>query len=163
MKNRPRITIGEVRDKYAALYDNWLKHTSPHETYLSVIAETSISRGLGESAEYIAEKEGRQTVIFGHSHIPELSRINLNKSVYANTGTWCKKTFSEDYYIAYPYNLVITEETEDKYIVKLCCWKSKEEKDDNKIFVEQCLQFDASRSIFVECKDDHMAQSTMPK
>ncbi|MBF0569017.1 MAG: hypothetical protein HQK95_09170 [Nitrospirae bacterium] len=139
MRDRSSIKVGEVREKYDSLYNNWLIKTSPHETLLSIIAETTLFGGLGASADYISKKDGMQIVIFGHSHIPELSRINYNKSVYANTGTWCKKTFQEDYYISKPYNLVITEEFDDKYIVKLCCWESDKT---DPIFVEYVESID---------------------
>jgi len=109
------ITAGEVKKKYADLYEQW-KHTKgPGMAFKAIMAEIGY---LGDLADNLCKRGDTNIVIFGHSHDSELDKDSwfVDDRIYANCGAWCdekkKKSFVESQ----------KENTERKHYIRLKQW-----------------------------------------
>jgi len=85
------IRVGEVKQKYAALYEQWTNQYGPGIAFKSVMAEIGY---LGNVADRLCKKNGINLIIFGHSHDWKLDKDSLfvEDRIYANCGTWCDES-----------------------------------------------------------------------
>jgi UDP-2,3-diacylglucosamine pyrophosphatase LpxH len=82
------VTAGEVKQKYANLYEQWQQYYGPGMAFKAILAETA---RLGGIADSLCKKNDTNIVIFGHSHDWKLDKDSwfVEDRIYANCGTWC--------------------------------------------------------------------------
>ena len=82
------VTAGQVKEKYAALYDQWQETYGAGVAFKAMMAEIGL---LGNLADRLCKKSDTNVVIFGHSHDWELDKDKwfVDDRIYANCGTWC--------------------------------------------------------------------------
>ncbi len=128
------ITLGDVRHMYADLSIRWASRHGLTDPLASAIRE---GLGLRGAAGQVAIEKNKKVVIFGHTHVKELSFLGTpspvvsptpypdSYAIYANCGSWC----SYDDPHPKPYTYVVTEYDEDsgKHTVKLKYWRQTAE------------------------------------
>lgn len=82
------ITAGEVKKKYAGLYDQWKDRSGSGSAFKAIMAEIGF---LGNIADHLCKQSDTNIVIFGHSHDWQLDKDKwfVDDRIYANCGTWC--------------------------------------------------------------------------
>lgn len=82
------VTAGAVKEKYAALYDQWQETYGAGVAFKAMMAEIGF---LGNLADRLCKKSDTNVVIFGHSHDWKLDKDSwfVDDRIYANCGTWC--------------------------------------------------------------------------
>ncbi|MFZ7110978.1 MAG: metallophosphoesterase [Desulfatiglandales bacterium] len=82
------VTAGQVKEKYACLYDQWQELYGAGVAFKAMMAEIGF---LGKLADGLCKKSGTNVVIFGHSHDWKLDKDAwfVADRIYANCGTWC--------------------------------------------------------------------------
>ncbi|UCG57413.1 MAG: metallophosphoesterase [Phycisphaerales bacterium] len=82
------VRAGEVKERYAALYDQWEEYNGKGAGFRAIMAETGL---LGRVADRLCTKSDTNIVVFGHSHDWKLDKDAwfVKDRVYANCGTWC--------------------------------------------------------------------------
>jgi UDP-2,3-diacylglucosamine pyrophosphatase LpxH len=82
------ITAGEVKEKFANLYDLWEEYNGKGSGIRAIMAEIGL---LGRIADRLCTKSDTNIVIFGHSHDYKLDKDAwfVKDRIYANCGTWC--------------------------------------------------------------------------
>jgi len=82
------VTAGQVKEKYARLYDQWQETYGAGEAFKAMMAEIGF---LGNLADRLCKKSDTNVVIFGHSHDWKLDKDKwfVGDRIYANCGTWC--------------------------------------------------------------------------
>ncbi|MHC4741307.1 MAG: metallophosphoesterase [Planctomycetota bacterium] len=82
------ITAGEVKKKYACLYEQWRETYGSGAAFKAMMAEIGF---LGNLADRLCKKSDTNIVIFGHSHDWKLDKDKwfVDDRIYANCGTWC--------------------------------------------------------------------------
>jgi len=110
-------TAGDVKEKYADLYEQWQSVNGKGMTFKSVMAEIGY---LGDLADHLSKKGDTNIIIFGHSHDSELDKDSwfVKDRIYANCGTWCDERK--------PCTFVETEKDElaRTHYVRLLTWQS---------------------------------------
>ena len=126
-----RITLGEVREMYRQLSDDWAKRHGAFDVLSSVWREAAGFWGL---AQQLAVEKNKKVIILGHTHSRENCHLGTPDAitgemldpyaVYANCGSWCNHTDPHPK----PYTYVVTEydEGEDKHTVSLMYWKKEQ-------------------------------------
>ena len=82
------ITAGEVKERYANLYDQWEEYNGKGSGFRAVMAEIGL---LGRVADRLCTQGDTNIVVFGHSHDWKLDKDAwfVPDRIYANCGTWC--------------------------------------------------------------------------
>ena len=82
------ITAGQVKERFAALYDLWEEHNGKGSGFRAVMAEIGL---LGRVADRLCTHGDTNIVVFGHSHDWKLDKDAwfVEDRIYANCGTWC--------------------------------------------------------------------------
>jgi UDP-2,3-diacylglucosamine pyrophosphatase LpxH len=82
------VTAGQVKEKYAPLYDQWEEHNGKGSGFKAIMAEIGL---LGPLADSLCKKSDTNIVVFGHSHDWKLDKDAwlVQDRIYANCGTWC--------------------------------------------------------------------------
>ena len=82
------VTAGQVKQKYAALYDQWQEIKGTGIALKAMMAEIGL---LGHMADHLCKQGDTNIVIFGHSHDWKLDKDVwfVEDRIYANCGTWC--------------------------------------------------------------------------
>jgi UDP-2,3-diacylglucosamine pyrophosphatase LpxH len=82
------VTAGQVKQKYAALYDQWQEIKGAGIALKALMAEIGL---LGRMADHLCKQGDTNIVVFGHSHDWELDKDTwfVEDRIYANCGTWC--------------------------------------------------------------------------
>lgn len=82
------VTVDQVKEKYAALYDQWQETYGAGVAFKAMMAEIGF---LGNLADRLCKKSDTNIVIFGHSHDWKLDKDKwfVDDRIYANCGTWC--------------------------------------------------------------------------
>jgi UDP-2,3-diacylglucosamine pyrophosphatase LpxH len=82
------IAAGEVKEKFANLYDLWEEHNGKGSGFRAVMAETGL---LGRVADRLCTQSDTNIVVFGHSHDWKVDKDAwfVKNRIYANCGTWC--------------------------------------------------------------------------
>jgi UDP-2,3-diacylglucosamine pyrophosphatase LpxH len=82
------VTAGQVKEKYAALYDQWKKTHGIGLALKAMMAEVGL---LGRMADHLCKQGDTNIVVFGHSHDWKLDKDVwfVEDRIYANCGTWC--------------------------------------------------------------------------
>ena len=82
------VTAEQVKEKYAALYDQWQETYGAGVAFKAMMAEIGF---LGKLADSLCKKNDTNIVIFGHSHDWKLDKDSwfVDDRIYANCGTWC--------------------------------------------------------------------------
>jgi UDP-2,3-diacylglucosamine pyrophosphatase LpxH len=82
------VTADQVKEKYAALYDQWQETYGAGVAFKAMMAEIGF---LGNLADRLCKKSDTNVVIFGHSHDWGLDKDKwfVDDRIYANCGTWC--------------------------------------------------------------------------
>lgn len=123
------ITLGGVRRLYADLPDRWIKSNGLLGPIESALEETP--SGLTSEAENTAKKFQKKVVVFGHTHVAEISYVQIynnvpgrlstweNIAVYANCGSWCEANAQ------YTYVVDEYDEVQKKHTVSLMEWPGK--------------------------------------
>lgn len=122
------ITLGEVRRLYADLPVRWIKSNGLLGPIESALEETPA--GLTSEAENTAKKFQEKVVVFGHTHVAEISYVQIynnvpggpsswqNIAVYANCGSWCQANAQ------YTYVVDEYDEGTKQHTVSLKAWKN---------------------------------------
>jgi len=86
--NAAAVTAGEVKKKYADLYDQWKDAFGSGAAFKAMMAEIGF---LGNIADHLCKQSDTNIVIFGHSHDWKLDKDKwfVDDRIYANCGTWC--------------------------------------------------------------------------
>jgi UDP-2,3-diacylglucosamine pyrophosphatase LpxH len=82
------VTAGQVKEKYAALYDQWIERYGKGIAFRAMMAEIGL---LGRVADGLCKQNDTNIVVFGHSHDCKLDKDVwfVEDRIYANCGTWC--------------------------------------------------------------------------
>ena len=82
------VTAGQVKERYACLYDQWQEIYGSGVAFKAMMAEIGF---LGKLADRLCKKGDTNIVIFGHSHDWRLDTDTwfVGDRIYANCGTWC--------------------------------------------------------------------------
>ena len=82
------ITAGQVKEKYAALYDQWIERYGKGIAFRAMMAEIGL---LNRVADGLCKQNDTNIVVFGHSHDCKLDKDEwfVEDRIYANCGTWC--------------------------------------------------------------------------
>jgi UDP-2,3-diacylglucosamine pyrophosphatase LpxH len=82
------VTAEQVKNKYAALYDQWKEIHGSGMAIKALMAETGL---LGRMADHLCKHSDTNIVVFGHSHDWKLDKDTwfVENRIYANCGTWC--------------------------------------------------------------------------
>ena len=89
---RRPVTLEEVQEKYAPLYDRWVAKFGQWYTLHSTRAELG---SLGWFADRLASNDDYNVVVLGHTHNPQSDhdfQLFDTGRIYANSGYWCTKT-----------------------------------------------------------------------
>ncbi len=88
MSGSGSIKVGEVKAKYADLYEQWKTYYGKGFAFKAVMAEIGY---LDDFADMLCKKGDTNIVIFGHSHQSDLDKDTwfVEDRVYANCGSWC--------------------------------------------------------------------------
>lgn len=125
------ITIGDVKKRYATLFDDWVNTVGELEAIKSVEGELGNLLPFADSIG--RNNSGVKIVIFGHNHEPEVYPANTlihGNKIYANCGTWCRNDVKGQ--INIPCTFVEVEKQEDgTRVVRLIGWDRQ-----NNIFKE---------------------------
>lgn len=109
------VKAGDVKEKYANLYDQWQAHHGPGMAFKAVMADIGY---LGDLADTLSKKSDTNIIIFGHSHDHELDKDSwfVKDRIYANCGSWSDEKK--------PCTFVETEKdaVERKHYVRLKSW-----------------------------------------
>lgn len=112
------VTVREVKDRYADLYDRWCAtHKGFGAGIRAVLAEFNY---LDDMADQICKRGGTNIVVLGHSHKPELDKDTwfVDDRIYANAGAWCEQEASGSF--------VEIETTDKKQIVRVRAWDGRD-------------------------------------
>lgn len=84
------VRAGEIKRRYADLYDQWVAHEGPGMAFKALMAEIGY---LGDLADHLSKTGDTKVIIFGHSHESELDKDSwfVEDRIYANCGTWCEE------------------------------------------------------------------------
>jgi len=82
------VTAGQVKQRYAALYDQWVERYGKGIAFRAMMAEIGL---LGRVADGLCKRSDTNIVVFGHSHDWKLDKDAwfVQDRIYANCGTWC--------------------------------------------------------------------------
>ncbi|TKJ32506.1 MAG: hypothetical protein CEE38_23085 [Planctomycetes bacterium B3_Pla] len=82
------VTAGEIKERYANLYDRWEEYNGRGAGFRAVMAEIGL---LGRVADRLCTQGDTNIVVFGHSHDCKLDKDAwfVKDRIYANCGTWC--------------------------------------------------------------------------
>ncbi len=89
MPDGTAVTAKQVKEKYAALYRQWVEKYGPEKAFQAALAELGL---LGYAADELSKEKNLKVVLFGHTHIEKIEEepLFLPQHIYANTGTWCE-------------------------------------------------------------------------
>ena len=81
------VTVGEVKDRYADLYDRWAEEVGHGMALKALLAEFGY---LSDLADHITKDGNARVVVFGHDHQAALDKDSWfgDDRIYANCGTW---------------------------------------------------------------------------
>lgn len=116
-------TAGEIKQRYANLYEQWSHSKGAGSAFKAVMAEISY---LDDVADNLCKKGGTNVVVFGHSHEPKFDKDTwfVADRIYANSGAWCEgKGIGQ-----FVKTAEITAGTKRRQQVSLCQWAGGEEK-----------------------------------
>jgi len=91
-RGRNKLSIREVIEKYATLFERWTQKFGYRYAIQSIRAELG---SMGWFADRLCKRNGYQVVIMGHSHVSETDHdrgswlLSTNNRIYANSGYWC--------------------------------------------------------------------------
>ena len=82
------VTAGQIKQQYAALYDQWVERYGKGIAFRAMMAEIGL---LGRVADGLCKRSDTNIVVFGHSHDWKLDKDAwfVQDRIYANCGTWC--------------------------------------------------------------------------
>ena len=114
MPDGSSITTGEVKARYADLYDHWCaSHSGFGAGIRAVLAEFDY---LDDFADQVCKRGGTNIVVLGHSHRPEIDKDTwfVDDRIYANAGAWCEDEDSGSF--------VEIVTTGKEHVVRVCEW-----------------------------------------
>jgi UDP-2,3-diacylglucosamine pyrophosphatase LpxH len=132
-----RIALGEVREMYRNLSDDWAKRHGPLDVIHSVWREAEGFWGL---VQQLAIEKNKKVIILGHTHSKEnyylgqsdaiTGEIDDLFAIYANCGSWCEHNVSAKGK-GNPYTYIVAEydESTRKHTVRLKYWREDREDD----------------------------------
>jgi UDP-2,3-diacylglucosamine pyrophosphatase LpxH len=118
MPGNTSITVREVKDRYADLYDHWC---ATHKGFAAGIrAIISEFNYLDDMADQLCKRGGTNIVVLGHSHKAEIDKDTwfVDDRIYANAGAWCEKETSGTF--------VEVETTDKEQNVRVRDWDGKD-------------------------------------
>lgn len=82
------VIAGDIKERYATLYDQWEEYNGKGAGFRAVMAEIGL---LGRVADRLCAQSDTNIVVFGHSHDWKLDKDAwfVPDRIYANCGTWC--------------------------------------------------------------------------
>jgi UDP-2,3-diacylglucosamine pyrophosphatase LpxH len=111
------VTAGQVKQRYAALYDQWVERHGRGLAFTAIMAEIGL---LGRVADGLCKRSDTNIVVFGHSHDWTLDKDAwfVSDRIYANCGTWCDEKK--------PCTWVESQKDSDKnrHIVRVMDWNN---------------------------------------
>ncbi len=116
--NIPDITVGQVREKYKDLWDQWYYKGGHTYRLKSLQAEAGGSSDFNYFADSLCEDAGYKIVVFGHTHYDDIDEDTwwCDDRIYVNTGCWISSN-EENY-------TFIEVEKGDRYVVTANHWKN---------------------------------------
>jgi UDP-2,3-diacylglucosamine pyrophosphatase LpxH len=129
MPDGSSVTPKQVKEKYSALYKQWVDKYGADKAFQAAWAELG---HLGHAADDLAKETGMKVVLFGHTHIEKIEErpLILPHHIYANTGTWCESPKRPFSYVEIQY-----DEKEKCQHVRLMNWSKPVEIDEKKMNV----------------------------
>lgn len=118
MPDNTSITVHEVKERYADLYDRWCDtHKGFGAGVRAVLAEFNY---MDDMADQLCKRGGTNIVVLGHSHKPEIDKDTwfVDDRIYVNAGAWCEKEASGSF--------VEVETVDKEHFVRLREWDGKD-------------------------------------
>lgn len=114
------IKAGEVKQKYAALFDQWV---SKHDIGYALEAVLADDGFLWKTADKLLMSGSNNIIIFGHSHDRLLEGkpdpVSQKDKINANSGAWCGQEEGK----LFTFVETDKEEMTGEHIVRLKSWK----------------------------------------